>query len=377
MSDTLIQWTDKVWNPTRGCSVISSGCTNCYAMKQAHRFSGHGQPYDGLTRLGANGPIWTGEVRTVPEMLDAPLRWKKSCRVFVDSMSDLFHEDVPDEFIAAVFGVMQACPDHTFQVLTKRAVRLPDWFNWVEKSRRGYWHGTAGLLMDCLNKHGKAIYEMAKAGFKRATRLRWPDMPDPVTSLGDSSLGPDWPLPNVWIGVSTEDQKAADGRIPHLLKTPAAVRFLSVEPLLGPIDLRFEEWQQDGPDESPYHAVTAAGQGISWVIVGGESGPNARPCDLAWIRSIVRQCQSAGVHPFVKQIGSRPFDSDAMKSVPDSNRKMTIDEAKSPAGLFGLAMCLEASVVEITDSKGGNIEEFPPELRIQEFPTTEAAHAPD
>jgi hypothetical protein len=116
---------------------------------------------------------------------------------------------------------------------------------------------------------------------------------------------------------------------------------------------------------------------IDWVIAGGESGINARPCDLTWIRSVVRQCQSAGIPAFVKQMGSRPFDSDAMKAVPDSDRKMTIEEVKSPAGIFTLSMCLEASVVEITDSKGGNIEDFPPELRVREFPTTEAVHAAD
>lgn len=136
-TQTSIEWTDVTWNPVRGCSLVSAGCANCYAMKQAHRFSGAGKPYDGLTELGPQGPRWTGKIQLVEEALDAPLHWKKPRRIFVNSMSDLFHEDVTNKFIASVFGVMAACPHHTFQVLTKRPDRLRQWFGWVESKRSG------------------------------------------------------------------------------------------------------------------------------------------------------------------------------------------------------------------------------------------------
>src|SRR5437868_3367208 len=128
-----IEWTDATWNPVRGCAIVSPGCKNCYAMKFAHRFSGPGGRYEGLTQLSDRGPVWTGVVRPAPAMIAEPLRWKKPRRIFVNSMSDLFHEDVPNEYIAAVFGVMGACAGHhTFQILTKRAERLPEWFAWAE-----------------------------------------------------------------------------------------------------------------------------------------------------------------------------------------------------------------------------------------------------
>ena len=124
---TSIEWTDETWNPIRGCSIVSKGCTNCYAMKQAHRFSGRGGPYEGLTTLTNGGPVWTGKVRLVPELLEAPLHWRKPRRVFVNSMSDLFHESVPDEFIDQVFAVMALASQHTFQILTKRPERMRAW----------------------------------------------------------------------------------------------------------------------------------------------------------------------------------------------------------------------------------------------------------
>lgn len=241
MADTSIEWTDKVWNPTRGCSLISPGCTNCYAMRMAHRFSGKGQPYEGLTRLGANGPIWTGEVRPAPGMLEAPLEWRKPAKVFVDSMSDLFHDAVTDEHIDRVFGVMGLSEDmgrgHVFQILTKRAERMRDYLR-----SRAY-----------------------KAWNSRR--------------LGQEAFPPR----NVWLGVSVEDVKRKD-RIVLLRQTPAVVRFLSLEPLLedlGEIDLA----------------------GIHWVIVGGESGPHARPVHPQWVRALRDQCVASGVSFFFKQWG--------------------------------------------------------------------------
>ena len=233
---TTIEWTDRTWNPTRGCARVSSGCEHCYAERIARRFDRPGGSYEGLTT--SNGR-WNGQIRLVPEKLEEPLRWRKPSRVFVDSMSDLFHESVPDYYIEMVFHVMGLAHQHQFQVLTKRPERM------------------RALLQSC--------------------------------ELQDAICGAEvpWPLRNVWLGVSAEDQTTADERVPLLRETPAAIRFLSCEPLLGPIDLS--------------HA-----QGIDWVIIGGESGPGARPCATEWIYSIVKQCWwEAGTACFVKQLGQR------------------------------------------------------------------------
>ncbi len=264
---TKIEWTDTTWNPVRGCSLVSDGCRNCYAMKQAHRFSGPGKPYEGLTRLGKHGPTWTGNVRFVPEALKQPLRWRKPRRVFVNSMSDLFHEDLTNEEIAAVFGIMARCPQHTFQVLTKRPERLIEWFIYIRSP--------------IVREEIEAVPVI----------LNLPEFK--ITT---------WPLPNVWLGVSVEDQKTADERIPLLLQTPAAVRFVSAEPLLGPIS--FSAWVSDEPCPACSDELHPCGEPkIDWLIVGGESGPGARPMHPEWARSIRDQCQDAGVAFHFKQWG--------------------------------------------------------------------------
>jgi len=200
---TKIEWADRSWNCVRGCSIVSPGCRSCYAMKQAHRFSGPGRAYEGLTKLTErSGPQWTGKVVTVEDALLEPLSWRKPQRVFVNSMSDLFHEDVPDEFIDKVFAVMALAERHTFQILTKRPERMREWFD--ENGRDAVQHTVHYPQFD-----------------------RWRQS----ITLGQ------WPLPNVWLGVSAEDQQRADERIPLLLQTPASVRFVSCEPLLGPVDL--------------------------------------------------------------------------------------------------------------------------------------------
>lgn len=260
-----IEWTDETWNPVRGCSKVSDGCRNCYAMRQAHRFSGPGKAYEGLTQLvKGKGPQWTGEVRCVPEFLEAPLRWKKPRRVFVNSMSDLFHPEVPFEFVDRVFAIMGQCPEHTFQILTKRPELMREYVEW--------W----GRVIKPLG----AVY---------------------------------WPLPNVWLGVSVEDQAMADERIPILLQTPAAVRWLSMEPLLGPVDLQLVDF--DGAtglavlDNPPWQ--------VRWVVVGGESGPGARPMHPDWVRSIRDQCQTANVPFLFKQWGAWiPIDQPWMQDSP-------------------------------------------------------------
>lgn len=308
---TSIEWTDATWNPVRGCSVLSAGCTNCYAMRQAHRFSAPGQPYEGLTRERKRlGPAWTGEVRFVPEKLAEPLRWRKPRRVFVNSMSDLFHEGVSNEQIAAIFGVMAAAPQHTFQVLTKRPERAREWF---ESLSSAAFDQVICVADDAIRPAYRSPAHLALAHAGRGGR---PNA---------------WPLPNVWLGVSVEGQATADERIPHLLDCPAAVRWVSYEPALGPID----DWRVwiDGAEASCAHR-------LDWIVIGGESGPGARPFDLAWARSTIAQCREAGVRAFFKQAGGRPVLND--------------------------------EPLRLHDRKGGDLAELPADLHVREWP--DAAH---
>lgn len=250
MSDkTGIEWTDATWNPVTGCTKLSPaspGCANCYASTFAERFRGTPGHY---FERGF-------DVQLRPEKLDQPLRWRRPRRIFVNSMSDLFHDQVPDEYIAKVFAIMLLAQRHTFQVLTKR-------------------HGRMRAL---LNSHAfwtRVLYEAL----------------DPELPAGDRDglqLSLHY-LPNVWLGVSTENQQWADIRIPALLDTPAAVRFISAEPLLGPIDL---------------DAIPVRGPDLDWVIVGGESGPGARPMHPDWARGLRDQCNQTGVPFLFKQAGS-------------------------------------------------------------------------
>lgn len=243
---TGIEWADSTWNPITGCDKVSPGCDHCYAETFAERWRGTEGHYfeHGF------------DVQLRPDKLALPLRWTKPRKVFVNSMSDLFHEKVSDEYIARVFSVMACAERHTFQLLTKR-------------------HGRMRSLLN-----SEAFRELV---FKcQALEL-------PGDVMGDY-----WPLPNVWLGVSAEDQRRADLRIPALLDTPAAVRFISAEPLLGPIDLsRFVEDDGEKFDLPP----------LSWVIVGGESGPGARPMHPDWARSLRDQCVAAGVPFLFKQWG--------------------------------------------------------------------------
>jgi len=261
---TGITWTDETWNPTIGCMAVSPGCDRCYAATMAHTRLAKDPNYRGLTFADGR---FNGTVRTLPDRLEKPLRWRSPRRIFVDSMSDLFHDDVPDDYIAAVFSVMASAPRHTFQVLTKRHARMRSLLNspeWPE------------MLTDC---------------------LYWPKV----------DLDPERPLDNVWLGVSVENQKWADIRVPVLLDTPAAIRFVSAEPLLGPVDLT----DCDGVNalERDWIGSAAGGTGaphplLDWVIVGGESGPGARRMDVDWMRAIVDDCTQAQVAVMVKQLGT-------------------------------------------------------------------------
>ncbi|HEX2880484.1 MAG TPA: DUF5131 family protein, partial [Polyangiaceae bacterium] len=201
MADTSIEWTSKVWNPVRGCSRVSKGCDNCYAMRMAHRHSGPGRPYEGLTTIRKGKVDWMGSARFVPEQLAAPFGWKKSRMIFVNSMSDLFHESLDFEHIAACFGVMAAANWHTYQVLTKRIDRVPEFFRWLDG-----WNFEDGSV-----RVERLVGAAIAAG-----------LPEELVP----SLNATWPLPNVWLGVSVENQKAADERIPLLLRCPAAIRWI-------------------------------------------------------------------------------------------------------------------------------------------------------
>lgn len=333
---TKIEWTDETWNPLAGCSPVSEGCRNCYAARHALRLAGHPNPkisgpYEGTAEMRGTGatrrPVFTGTVHLRPEKLAEPLRWRKPRRVFVNAMSDLFHPDVPFEFVDRVFAVMAITPQHTYQVLSKRPDRMEEFS--MERS--------AMLRLAPAREH--PVQQEIESWIKqRPTRE-------------DAGLW-GWPLPNVWLGTSVENQNAADERIPHLLGTPAAVRFLSCEPLLGPVDLeRPTRTDLDAAFRAGYGASHAGGpihtRRLHWIIVGGESGPGARACDVEWIRSVVQQAQAADVPVFVKQLGAWPretrFDGDGGRSL------------------------------RLSDRKGGDPDEWPADLRVREFPEVPGA----
>jgi protein gp37 len=321
---TTIEWANQpgyvgaVWNPTTGCTRVSAGCDNCYAFAlHDKRFAsnlGVAREHMGNvneSRLGAHliaaardagvALPWPKQydlpfsrVQLMEERIGVPLRVRRPTCYFVDSMADLFHEDVPTEFIARVFNVMGTATQHRFLILTKRPERM---------------------------------YAVARAYYDLTSQQ---------------------PFANVWLGTSVEDQASADERIPHLLATPAAVRFLSCEPLLGPVDLTSAllncEWcghhQQGRCTKCSCEGIGLDYQpAIDWVIVGGESGARARPMDLAWARSLVAQCRAAGVAPFVKQMGSFPVDA--------------FDGAWP---------------VAIKEAHGRDMAEWPDDLRVREFP---------
>lgn len=252
-----IEWTDATWNVVIGCDKVSPGCDHCYAIRTAHRMQANPNPVISAAYAGteAHGE-WTGRVNLVTDRLDLPLKWRRPRRIFVNAQSDLFHDQVPDEFIARVWAVMASAPRHTFQVLTKR--------------------------------HGRMRSLLSSEEFRLAVQRR---IPHAGASPYVAAYWKTWPLPNVWLGVSVEDQKRADLRIPALLDTPAAVRWLSCEPLLGPVDV-----------------INGLGDGwltgIDWIVAGGESGPGSRPMHPDWARSLRDQCQVAGVPFLFKQWGS-------------------------------------------------------------------------
>lgn len=313
-----IQWTNTTWNPVTGCTRVSAGCDNCYAVQMSHRLEMMGQTkYAGLTVVNGQGDRhFNGKVKCHEFTLKTPLSWKKPSLVFVNSMSDLFHDEVPFDFIDQVFAIMALCAQHTFQVLTKRPERMAEYFDRM-----------AGEYEGIIRQSGAPVR-----------------MPQLSTDIP-------WPLPNVWLGTSCEDQAAADERTPHLLQCPAAVRFLSCEPLIGGIDFeavnRPEHFHRQPAGWSAWWPKQ-----IHWVIVGGESGKGARLCKSEWLRSIVGQCRNAEVPVFVKQVGSRFIDDDG--------------------GGFGAGIELDPECLNLVDyrttGKGGDPSEWPEDLRVRQWP---------
>lgn len=313
MSVSTIEWTDRTWNPVRGCTRVSEGCTRCYAERlSARELPGLKSPTtnEPFARMTKGGPRWTGAVEFLPHKLAEPLGWRKPARIFVNSMSDLFHEALSFEEIAAVFGVMAAAPRHTFQVLTKRPERAAEWFRWL----------------DSRDPDGHPPWTCAREADWRVEPL------SPEAAEEAFRDAPMWPLPNLVLGTSVEDQPTADLRIPEILRCPAAVHFVSYEPALAAVDFthirerRFptephirESWI-DALAGKRYHyrpadALSTEGYyqndfpRLDWIVAGGESGPGARPPQAEWFRSVRDQCLEAGVPFFFKQWGKwAPYD---------------------------------------------------------------------
>lgn len=350
---TGIQWCDATWNPIRGCSRVSEGCRNCYAEVVAARFSGPGQAYEGLARHTSNGGArWTGKIMFVEAHLFDPIRWKKPARIFVDSMSDLFHEGVTDAQLDTIFAVMALADRHVFQVLTKRPARMREYVSGADLRAR-------------IAAQANAIMRSRQTtrGFDHALshRFLWREIETAVTGEWLNRLSgiadDQWPLPNVWLGVSVENQAAADERIPILFDTPAAVRFLSCEPLLSSVDLiPFLYDEVEGTTMPDYSSPRSSDRGLSWVIIGGESGPNARSCDVNWIRDIVDLCKATGVRPFVKQLGSEP------------GIHAGEDEYDAGFSFHHYDAVNKLHIKKLHDSHGGDWNEWPEDLRVREFP---------
>lgn len=280
MSASRISWTDETWNPLVGCAHVSPGCDNCYAARESSGRLRDLPVYEGIAEDGR----FTGKVRLLPERLYQPLRWSKPRRVFVNSMSDLFHPDVPDGYVAQVFAVMALAPRHTFQMLTKRAGRMASLLSAPSFA------STVARAADDIVADPDSPVAQRRGGRVPATPSLWETDDAPVVRL---------PLPNVWLGTSVEDQKRAELRVPKLLASPAAVRFLSCEPLLGAIDL--SPWL---PTPSvPRSQQHTQPPGLDWIICGGESGPGARPMHPQWARDLRDRCGRAEVAFHFKQWG--------------------------------------------------------------------------
>jgi protein gp37 len=312
VGETSIEWTDRVWNPVTGCTKVSAGCKNCYAERVFPRAYGTSRKFT--------------DVLMHPDRLEQPLRWRKPQRIFVNSMSDLFHEDVSEEFIDRVFVVMMIARQHKFQILTKRPERM-----------RNYVLDPATI--------GRVIadfHDVTKSLDGSHVRTR-----NHADGMGGFMLS------NVHLGVSVEDQKTADERIPLLLETPAAVRFVSYEPALVAVDFlsmprvgAHHDWLTGEKETAREKTSTPA---LDWIIIGGESGPKARPFNLQWARDVIAQCKAAGVPVFMKQLGAKP-----VSPICGIDPRHTI--------------AYPTVSLALKDRKGGDMNEWPEDLRVREFP---------
>ncbi len=358
-----IDWTDASWNFARGCTRVSPGCEHCYAEAMAHRF-----PWGkGLTVLRQARPGWSGEVQLVPHKLTEPLRWRKPRRIFPCSGSDLFHPKIPFEYIAAAYAVMVTARQHTYQVLTKRPERMLEFYQWVDAQATQH-----GDHLDTL--------EDARYAFLRSCFV---EKSDPEVELRTHEP-PSWD--HIWAGTSAEDQKRLDERMVFLRQIPAKVRWLSVEPMLGPVDLteyihpshmtrclvhhnRTEhpcgsgpdplsadcdvcgiEWHDDRPD-------------VQWIVVGGESGRGARPCAYEWIERVAQQCCEAKVPVFVKQLGAL--------IVSEHRAAETVEEANACRKAAGHSLRDDRWLwfAGLRDAKGSDPSEWPDDrLKIRLYP---------
>ena len=302
MSDKSgIAWTNATWNPVTGCTKVSAGCKNCYAEREWPRLAANKRS------VSYFGRAFT-DVAYHEDRLDQPLRWSKARMIFVNSMSDLFHEDVPDKLIDKVFAVMALAEKHTFQVLTKRPERMRDYLNTKNRINR-----IGDVAMPQVSPNNYGVLE--------------------------------WPIPNIWLGVSVEDQDAADSRIPLLLETPAAVRWVSAEPLLERVELGFAmPWRLRG---------AAFNHTLDWVVCGGESGPHARPMHIDWVDKLKWDCKKAGVPFFMKQLGAA-----------------FVDEKN---GIAGAGLKVDADVAcmvskRLKNRSGADMDEWPEYLKNREWP---------
>ena len=306
MSDkTGIAWTNATWNPVTGCTKVSQGCKHCYAEREWARLSANPKA------TAYYGRAFT-DVACHENRLNQPLRWNKPRLIFVNSMSDLFHEDVPDEFIDKVFAVMALAERHTFQVLTKRPDRMLAYL--TTKNR-------ADIIGD------NAM---------------------PTVSKNDFGLL-EWPIKNVWLGVSVEDQETADERIPLLLQTSAAVRWVSAEPLIGPIAMNDCPVGMSGPLR-PYGGTSADTPKLDWIVVGGESGHHVRTMRAEWVRKLRWDCKKAGVPFFMKQLGAAFSDAEN--------------------GIAGAGLDISPDIISrrLIDRAGADMDEWPEDLRVREWP---------
>jgi len=353
LNNTSIEWCTQTWNPVRGCTRVSKGCMNCFAEVIAGRFSGKGLAFEGFATRTPAGGRWTNKVALMPGKLAEPFSMRQPELIFVNSMSDLFHEDLGFSATSAIFGVMAACPQHTFQILTKRPQRALEYFAWLTK------RGEDGKQLFPDDPEDWRIRQLLNVSARRAGADMNPD--------ARQNHGGPWPLPNVWIGVSVEDQETADERIPQLLRIPAALRFVSYEPALAGVNFsnwlfgRVEPCANCPRDEdcncgfTPRHQLEGEA-GLHWIIVGGESGNEARPFDLAWAREVIYECGIAEVPVFVKQLGSHPMTR-------------LSPSAELALKAFGGRGQGRLEPMRFRSRKGGDVTEWPAGLAVRQIPS--------